>query len=89
MGQSALNLAPMDDSTVELKSCFQIARVTRPLMSVGKICDNGMKVEFNDKQAVVRDRDGAQVCVFERQPGGLYLAKFRLKSPGSGFARQG
>ena len=89
MGQSALNLQPLNDDTVQLKSCFQIARVTRPLMSVGKICDNGMKVEFDDKMAIVRDPHGAQVCVFERQPGGLYLAKFRLKSPGSGFPRLG
>ena len=48
-----------------------------------------MKVEFDDKMAIVRDPHGAQVCVFERQPGGLYLAKFRLKSPGSGFPRLG
>ena len=92
MGQRALNLQPLNDSTVDLQSCFQIARVTRPLMSVGKICDNGMKVEFDDKKAVIRDRDGVQVCIFERQPGGLYLGKFRLKSPKSpspGFARQG
>ena len=40
----------------------------RPLMSVGKIYDNGMKVEFDDMQASIRDPDGAQVCVFERQP---------------------
>ena len=56
-------------------------------MSVGKICDNGMKVEFDDKQAIVRDASGQQVCVFERKPGGLYTCKFRLKSPGSGFTR--
>ena len=85
-------MEPLHDSNVALQSCFQIARVTRPLMSVGKICDNGMKIEFDDKQAVIRDRDGVQVCIFERQPGGLYLAKFRLKAPKSpspGFARQG
>ena len=27
-----------------------------------------------------------QVCTFERAPGGLYLGKFRLKSPSPGFA---
>ena len=87
MGQRVLNLQPMADGGVDMKSCFQIARVTRPLMSVGKICDNGMKVEFDDKKAIIRDPQGMQVCVFERQPGGLYLGKFRLKSPSQGFAR--
>ena len=48
-----------------------------------------MKVEFDDKQAMIRDRGGVQVCVFERQPGGLYLGKFRLKPPSPGFTRQG
>ena len=90
MGQRSLNLEPMNDSSTPLSSCFQIARVTRPLMSVDKICDNGLKVEFDDEKAVVRDKLGAQVCVFERKPGGgLYVCKFRLKGPSPGFARQG
>ena len=53
----------MLDNTTELKSCFQIARVTRPLMSVGRLCDSGMSVVFNDKQAVVNDAEGQCVCV--------------------------
>ena len=49
-----------------------------------------IKVEFDDRQAIVRDKQGVQICVFERKPGGgLYVCKFRLKSPGPGFARQG
>ena len=87
MGQRDLNLEPLNDSGTPLQSCFQIARVTRPLMSVGRICDNGLKVEFDDKQAVVRDKDGTSVCMFERKPGGLYTCRFRLKSPASGFTR--
>ena len=89
MGQRALNMQPMSDGTTDLKSCFHIARATRPLMSVGRICDGGMNVLFTDKQAIVKDADGSQVCVFERKPGGLYTCKFRLKAPSPGFARQG
>jgi len=90
LGQRALNLEPLDDPATSLSSCFQIARVTRPLMSVGKICDNGCKVEFDDTQAIVRDKAGVQICVFERKPGGgLYVCKFRLKSPSPGFAGRG
>ena len=58
-------------------------------MSVGRICDNGMTVIFDDRQAIVKDSEGAQVWAFERKPGGLYTCKFRLKSPEQGFARQG
>ena len=89
MGQRKLNLQPLADSSTDLTSCFQIAKVTRPLMSVGRICDNGMDVTFSKTQAIVKDADGSQVCVFERKPGGLYTCKFRLKNPLPGFTRQG
>ena len=82
-------MQPLDDSNTDVKSCFQIARVTRPLMSVGKLCDNGLAVTFNDKQSVVRDKADAQICVFERAPGGLYSCKFRLKRPDPGFPGRG
>ena len=82
-------MQPMGDATVDMRSCFQIARVTRPLMSVGKMCDNGLTVTFDDRCAIVKDKDGLEVCTFERAPGGLYLWKFRLKSPSPGFTRQG
>ena len=86
MGQKVLNLEPEADESMKLKSCFQIARVTRPLMSVGKICDSGMKVELTDKTATVMAPDGTTVCVLTRKPGGLYICKMRLKQP---FPRQG
>ena len=81
-----LNLEPEDDESTMLKSRFQIARVTRPLISVGKICDGGMKVEFTDKTATIKTPEGKTVCVFTRKPGGLYICKMRLKQP---FPRQG
>ena len=65
---------------------FQIAEVTRPLMSVGKICDEGLSVEFDKTKARVLDKNKREVCRFERQNGCLYVAKMRLKSPG--FIRQ-
>ena len=71
-GQRSPNLETLKVSTTSLMSRFPIARVTRPLMSVGKICDNGMKVEFDDVKAVVRDSSGFRICCFERKPDGLY-----------------
>ena len=83
-------MQPLHDDKTPLKSVFQIADVTRPLICIGKICDNGMRVTFDEERAVVVDkRDGAELCVFERKPGGPYICKFRLKVPPSGFARQG
>ena len=53
-------------------------------MSVSQICDNGHTVEFDKTRGVVRDSAKKIVCVFKRV-GGLYLGRFRLKSP---FARR-
>ena len=58
-----------------------MAAVTRPLMSVGRICDEGHEVLFNNISAVVRDSGVTAICRFTRQPGGLYVAKMKLRSP--------
>ena len=75
-----------DQGGNNVKSVFQIAAVTRPLMSVGRVCDEGHEVTFNAIAAVDRDKGGSEVCMFERQPGGLYVAKMKLKNP-MGFVR--
>ena len=75
-----------EDGT-EIKSVFQIAAVTRPLMSVGKICDEDLTVVFQKRAATIFDKEKNVVCIFERSPGGLYVAKLRLKAPASGFTR--
>ena len=84
LGEKKLNLC--DSSGNKVSSVFQIAAVTRPLMSVGKICDEGHEVTFNAVMAVVKDKSGSEICRFERQPGGLYVAKMKLKNP-MGFVR--
>ena len=84
LGQKSVNLS--DDGN-DLRFVFQIAAVTRPLMSVGKICDEGHNITLNVIQSVVRDKSGAELCKFHRTPGGLYVAKMRLQNP-VGFARQ-
>ncbi len=55
---------------------FQIADVTRPLYSVGRICDAGCSVTFDKTKAVVV-KDGQTIATFDRQ-GGLYLADLEL-----------
>ena len=78
LGQKTLNLS---SELASFSSVFQIAAVHRPLMSVGKICDNNNEVLFTHDRAIVRGCDGKELCTFHRQPGGLYVAKLKLTSP--------
>jgi hypothetical protein len=76
-GQLVLNL---EQDGLSMQSTFQVAGITRPLMSVGRVCDQGLRCHFCDKEALVLDRNDKVVCRFERR-GGLYVAKLKLKSP--------
>ena len=86
LGQKSLNLLDTEADR-DLISVFQIAAVTRPLMSVGRICDEGHNITFDSVVAVVRTKEGDELCRFHRKPGGLYVAKMKLKNP-AGFGRQ-
>ena len=87
MGEKRLNLEiEQDQTTGRIASVFQIAQVTRPLMSVGRVCDEGHTVTFNANAAEVRNTEGKVVGVFRRKEGGLYVANMKLKQP---FVRQG
>ena len=85
-GQVFLNMDSVaDGSTQKVQSCFQIAAVTRPLMSVGRICDQGLVCQFDEREAFIMDKGGKKLVRFERQSG-LYLAQMKLRAP-EGFAR--
>ena len=81
-GQASLILeaGARPGETHRFKSTFQSARVTRPLMSVAKICGNGFRCVFDDKQAKIIDTEGQVACTFERK-GGLYVSRMKLKAP--------
>ena len=76
----------------DIKSTFQVAKVTRPLWSVGRICDEGFDVRFTSCEAHVLTREGKEVCKFNRR-GGLYIAELSLKKQKkinqASFQRQG
>ena len=59
------------DKPNQIKSTFQLAAITRPLMSVSKVCDQGMTVRFDKEKAVVLNQNNQAVCKFARL-GGLY-----------------
>ena len=56
-GQKQLKLAD-NVAGSDVQSIFQIDAVTRALMSVGKICDEGHNITFDNICAVVRSKDG-------------------------------
>ena len=63
-----------------VNSVFQVADLTRPLMSVSQICDHGYKCVFERDHAMDVTPEGEALCRFEWQPG-LYVSKMILKSP--------
>ena len=84
-GETAPNL---ESGNTKMQAKFQVARVSRPLMSIGRICDQGHSVTFTKHEAVVRNPAGKIVCTFKRDAG-LYLLEFRVKAPASApFAGQ-
>ena len=68
------------DKEEAVSSVFQVAKVTRPLWSVSKICDQGHWVKFWKENATVYNEKGVPVCVFERK-GGLYVGRVKLRNP--------
>ena len=63
--------------------------MSRPLLSVGRLCDVEMDVLFKKDRADVLATDGSVILNFERQSGGLYVARLNLKKPAPSFVRQG
>ena len=79
-GQVLVNMETDDD--IVIKSTFQVAGVSRPLMSVSKICDQGLFCSFDALEARITNADGKVVCKFKRD-GGLYTCQMKLKRPSS------
>ena len=65
---------------VPLQSVFHVAGVTPPLMSVGRIRNQGLQCILDEHKASVLGKDGEEVCRFKRRRG-LYEAWLQLKSP--------
>ena len=81
-GQVALRLQGEAEGDAPVNSLFQVADVNRPLMSIGRICDQGHRVCFDsDKAEVINKKTGRVVMTFLRKNGGLYTADLVLKAP--------
>ena len=52
---------PLSDGGKNFQSVFKIAAVTRPLMCVGRICDEGHKITVDTVMSVVNSSDGSEI----------------------------
>ena len=93
-GQVKLRMKGKDENGLLMSSVFQIAEITRPLMSVSRICDQDLVCIFEKTHARITDKDGKLVARFERD-GGLYTCTMKLRRPElpnnnspAGFVRQ-
>ena len=69
-----------------IKSTFQVSKISKPLWSVGKLCDAGLTVQFGKDSAVVsRVSNGKKIGEFKRK-NGLYIGNLQLRNPS--FPRQ-
>ena len=64
----------------ELTYDFQVAKVSRPLMSMSRVCDQGLQVLTDAECAKVMDASGRVLARFERR-GGLYVATVKIRNP--------
>ena len=74
-----------------IRCTVQAAKVTRPLFSVGKICDNGIDVLFRKGYAVTIDaKIGKELTRHPRENGTYrFNAKLRAGEETAAFRRQG
>jgi hypothetical protein len=75
-------MMPPDEDTVNNVAInMQIAKVTRPLISVPKLTEGDkLKVTCMEKVALVQTPDGKLVARFKKR-GGLYVCLMRVKNP--------
>jgi hypothetical protein len=81
-GQALLALVPPDDDTKHPASIkMQVAKVTRPLISVPKLTEGDkLNVVCKEKEALVKTPQGQIVARFKKK-GGLYVCMMRVKNP--------
>ena len=79
-GQAVVEMLPPDTND-ELACTIQIAKVTRPLLSVTKMTESGkISVLCKKDEALILNEEGKTVAKFNRK-GGLYTAIMRVRNP--------
>ena len=73
-------LHAVTDNGLDTTVLFQLADVSRPLMSVSAICDKGNRVIFGKSGGVIQSLATGQEIPFERQ-GGVYALGIWIRGP--------
>ena len=81
-GQVELNMESHIEgrANVPVRVNYQVAGVSRPLMSVAKVCAQGHTCVFTKEGAKVMDDRQRTIGEF-KQKGGLYVSTMTLKAP--------
>ena len=83
LGEQELHV--VTDNGLDTTVLFQLADVSRPLMSVSAICDRGNRVMFGRNGGVIQNLETGQGIPFERQ-GGVYALGIWIRGPSSAAA---
>ena len=79
-GQVRLSMESKGDGGLDMRGIFQVAEITRPLMSVSRMFDQDIVCIFAKNHARVENADGQVMARFGRDEG-LYTCTMRLKKP--------
>ena len=82
------NIDFITDEGRPLRGQYQVAEVNRPLLSVGKICDNNKRVIFGKNGGAIVCLRTGRTTSFVRQ-NGVYVLNMWIKKGDSSFMRQG
>ena len=84
LGEMDLRMLATNDHTKqehEIRSTVQAAKVTKPLFSVGQICDKNIDVLFRKTHAVTIDAKTGKELTRHPRVNGTYRFRAKLKSP--------
>jgi len=72
-------ISPIEGTAIRL--CTQVTKVTRPLLSVTKITEEGkLRVACDQIKAVIIDLQGNVLATFPKK-NGLYVCMMKVKNP--------
>ena len=80
-GQVKLKMKSPGEGGFLMSSVFHVAEITRPLMSVSRICDQDMVCIFEKTHARIVDKEGREVARFARDGGATGAQMRRTKAP--------
>ena len=79
-GQITVDMVSLPEGT-PIKLCTQVTKVTRPLLSVTKMTEDGrLEVHCRRDKALVMDTNGKTLATFNKK-NGLYVCLMKVRNP--------